>query len=287
MKIGANVSISGKGLLAAVEETISYNANTFMIYTRSNRAPRKARKIEEMYLYEALTLMKKHNIDIKDAVVHAPYTINLAGKEDTRRVGIEILKEEIQRTEALGIQYLVMHPGAHVGQGEEIGIVKIADALNEILTKEQKAFLCLETMAGDGSKVGNSLEEIAEIISKTKYKDKIGVCIDTCHNWSTGYDIVNDFDGFLREFDRIIGLEYLKVVHINGSKNPQSSRKDRHANIGATDDTIGKEALRRICNHELLKDKPLILETPFGQYGEEIDYLKGNDKANLSTHSLK
>lgn len=142
-------------------------------------------------------------------------------------------------------------------------------------------------MAGDGSKVGNTFEEIAEIISKVHHNHVLGVCIDTCHNWSMGYDIVNNFDGVMEEFDRIIGLDRLKVAHINGSKYGFGERKDRHANIGASDDTIGKENIRNICHHEVLKDIPLILETPLGQYKEEIAYLRGDDNAELAEKSLK
>ncbi|GAB7386894.1 deoxyribonuclease IV [Bacillaceae bacterium] len=287
MKIGANVSIAGTGLLAAVEETLSYAANTFMIYTRPNRGGRNIRKIENFHREEALRLMQEHGLDIKDAVVHAPYTINLGGKEDARRIGMEILREEIERTSALGIPYLVFHPGAHTGLGVKQGIENVANSLNEILTGNEDIFICLETMAGDGSKVGNSFEEIAEIIARVKHNHVLGVCIDTCHNWSMGYDIVNDFDGVMTEFDKIIGLDRLKVAHINGSKYGCGERRDRHANIGARDDTIGKEALRRICHHELLREIPLILETPYGQYKEEIAYLRGDDGANLSEVSLK
>lgn len=287
MIIGANVSISGKGLLTAVTESLSYDADTFMIYTRSNRAPRKARKIEDLHVHEAYTLMKKHNMDIKNAVVHAPYTINLGGVEQIRKMGTQILREEIERTEELGIQYLVFHPGAHVGQGVEKGIQNISLSLNQILTTENDVCVCLEMMAGDGSKIGNSFEDIARIMDRVHMTEKLGVCIDTCHNWSYGYDIVNDFDGFLETFDKMIGLKYLKVAHINGSKFPMGAKKDRHANIGSEEDWIGKEALRRICQHEALADKPLILETPFGQYKEEILYVRGNDEADLSKYSLK
>lgn len=285
--IGANVSISQKGFLSAIEETLEYGANAFMIYTRSNRAPKKAKAIKDLHVEEAKLLMKKHGLDIKHGVVHAPYTINLAGKDAVRKSGIEILKEEIQRTDALEIPYLVFHPGAHVGQGTEVGIEKIADSLNKILSYDQKCTVLLETMAGDGSKVGGTFEEIAEIIKRVEVKSRIGVCMDTCHNWSMGYDIVDDFEGVLNEFDEIIGLEKLKVIHINGSKHEKGTRKDRHANLGAEDDTIGKETIKTICHHPKLTHIPKILETPFGQYKEEIDYIKGNDNADLTRISLK
>lgn len=288
MKIGANVSIAGKGLLAAVEETLEYGATTFMIYTRSNRGG-NARDITKFFKEEALELMAKHDLKIKDAVVHAPYYINLAGEEKARNIGIAVLKDEIQRTEYLEIPYLVFHPGSHVKQGVDKGIQNIIDSLNVILTGEENVYVLLETMAGDGSKVGNSFEEIAQIIAGVD-EDKrhvLGVCMDTCHNFAYGYDIVNGFDDVLDSFDRIIGLERLKVLHLNDSKHPMGSRKDRHANIGAEDGNIPKEALRAICHHPVIKNMPIILETPYGQYKEEIDYLRGNDDAPLAPTSLK
>ncbi|AEJ42985.1 deoxyribonuclease IV [Alicyclobacillus acidocaldarius] len=267
--LGANVSVAGTGLLAAVEETISYGANTFMIYTRSNRGG-KARPIETFHRDEGLALMREHGIH--DPVVHLSYLVNLASpKPETRQYGMDVLREEIERVEYLGFRYIVMHPGSHVGEGESFAIRQIADALNEILTGDESLWLCLETMAGDGSKVGNSLEEIADIISRVKHEDRLGVCIDTCHNYSYGYDVVNDFDGFLAEFDRVLGLNRLKVVHINDSKHPFGSRKDRHANVG--EGTLGLEALKRIVHHPALKGIPQILETPEGKYKEEIDLL--------------
>lgn len=271
LKIGANVSIAKTGLLAAVKETISYDANTFMIYTRSNRGG-KARPIEQFNREEAYEWMKQHGI--VDPVVHAPYLINLASpKEDTWEFGIELLREDIRRTSYLGIRYLVFHPGSHVGEGMSYGIKRIAEGLNEILTGEEDVFVCLETMAGDGSKVGNRFEEIAEIISLVKHKEKLGVCGDTCHLYSAGYDIVNDFEGVMKRFDDIIGLERLKVFHINDSKTPFHSRKDRHENIGKG--SLGGEAIRRIVHHEILGDMPRILETPDLRYKEEIAYLRG------------
>jgi deoxyribonuclease-4 len=288
MKIGANVSISGNGLLSAVKETLSYKATSFMIYTRSNRGG-KARKIDDLNILEAVSLLEENGLSIKDAVVHAPYYINLAGLEKAQRIGKEVLKEEIKRTEAIGIPYLVFHPGAHVGQGDDVGIENIINCLNEILTGDEQVFVCLETMAGDGSKVGNSFEDIAKIIQGVEYKKRhvLGVCMDTCHNFSFGYDIIDDLDGVLKHFDRVIGLDRLKVLHLNDSKFPMGARKDRHANIGSIDGHIPKEVLRKICNHDAFKDKPIILETPFGQYKEEISFLRGDDSAKLAKNSLK
>lgn len=267
--LGSNVSVAKTGLLAAVQETISYEANTFMIYTRSNRGG-KARPIEDFHRDDGLALMQEHGI--VDPVVHLSYLVNLASpKEETRNYGIDILREEIARVEYLGFRYIVMHPGAHVGEGESFAIAQIAGALNEILTGEEKLYICLETMAGDGSKVGNSLEQIANIISRVKHEDRLGVCIDTCHNYSFGYDVVNDFDGFLAQFDSIIGLDRLKVAHINDSKNPFDSKKDRHANVG--NGSLGADAIKRIVHHPQLRGIPQILETPSGKYKEEIDFL--------------
>lgn len=271
LKIGANVSIAKTGMLAAVEETISYNANTFMIYTRSNRGG-KAKPIEQFNREKATAMMAEHGI--VDPVVHAPYLINLASPVDgTWEYGVELLREDIQRTSYLGIKYVVFHPGSHVGQGVDYALKRIAEGLNAILTGDEDVFVCLETMAGDGSKVGNSFEEIAEIISLVKHQDRLGVCADTCHLYSYGYDIVKDFDGVMQKFDEIIGLDRLKVFHINDSKTPFASRKDRHENIGLG--SIGTEALKRIVHHDLLKNMPLILETPEGRYKEEIAFLRG------------
>jgi deoxyribonuclease IV len=273
--LGANVSIAKTGLLAAVKETISYDANTYMIYTRSNRGG-KARAITEFNRDEALSLMDEHHIS--DPVVHLSYLVNLASaKPETWEYGIEVLTEEIKRAEYLGIHYIVMHPGSHVGQGEAYGIRRIVEALNAILTGEEKLSLCLETMAGDGSKVGNSLEQIAEIISQVNHQEKLGVCIDTCHNYSFGYDIVNDFDGFLHKFDDTIGLSRLKVAHINDSKTPFQSHKDRHANIG--EGSLGLAAIKRIVHHDVLHNIPQILETPGQKYRSEIDLLLDREQS--------
>lgn len=271
--LGANVSIAKTGLLAAVQETIDYDANTFMIYTRSNRGG-KARPITEFNRDEALALMKEHGI--VDPVVHLSYLVNLASKKaETWTYGIEVLSEEIERVSYLGFRYIVMHPGAHVGEGEEYAIARIAEALNQILTGNENLWICLETMAGDGSKVGNSLEQISDIISRVKHEDKLAVCIDTCHNYSYGYDIVNDFDGYLEQFDKVIGLDRLRVAHINDSKTPFESHKDRHANIG--EGSLGFDAIHRIVHHEALRGIPQILETPGGLYRSEIDRLLGRE----------
>ena len=271
MHLGANVSIAQTGLLRAVEESISYNADTYMIYTRSNRGG-AARPIENFHREEALAIMTQNQL--ADPVVHLSYLVNLASpKTETFEYGVMVLTEEIKRVEYLGFKYIVMHPGSHVGTGTSQGIKRIAEGLNSILTGEESLFLCLETMAGDGSKVGNQLEEIAELVALVDHKEQIGVCIDTCHNYSAGYDIVNDFDGFLSKFDDLLGLSLLKVAHINDSKTPFESHKDRHANIGRG--SIGYEAINRIVHHPALSEIPLILETPGGYYKQEIALLRG------------
>ena len=271
MLLGANVSIAKTGLLHAVEESISYRATTYMIYTRSNRGG-PARPIEDFHRDEANLLAVQHGI--RDPVVHLSYLVNLASpKPETFDYGVMILKEEIMRVSYLGFRYIVMHPGSHVGSGTEEGIRRIAKGLNEVLQGDEKLWICLETMAGDGSKVGNQLEEIAQIMSLVHHQDRLAVCMDTCHNYSAGYDIVQDFDGFLTQFDKVIGLERLKVAHINDSKTPFGSHKDRHENIGRG--SLGFQAIKRIVHHPALQNIPLILETPGGLYKEEIALLRG------------
>jgi deoxyribonuclease-4 len=267
MKIGSHVSISGKGLLAASEEAASYGSKTFMIYTG---APQNTirKKIENLNIEEGLKHMKENGLE--DIVVHAPYIINLASfKPETFELAINFLRTEIDRTEALGSNYIVLHPGSHTGKGEEYGIERIAEGLNEVLSPDQKVFIALETMAGKGSEVAYKFDQIAEIMNKTKLNDKLVVCMDTCHMHDAGYDIVGDFDGVLKEFDGLVGLDRLKVLHVNDSKNPQGARKDRHENIGLGH--IGFDALSYIVHHDALKDIPKILETPYvGEKGSAV-----------------
>jgi deoxyribonuclease IV len=261
LKIGSHVSMSGKKmLLAASEEAVSYGANTFMIYTGAPQNT-KRKKIEELNIEAGRAHMKAHGIE--EIVVHAPYIINIgnAKNPDTFRLGVEFLRSEIERTEAIGAKQIVLHPGAHVGAGPEAGIRKIIEGLNEVLTREQTVQIALETMAGKGSECGRNFEELAQIIDGVTHNEKLSVCFDTCHTHDAGYDIVEDFDGVLEEFDRIIGLERLKVLHINDSKNPRGSRKDRHENIGFGH--IGFAALNYIVHHPQLDDIPKILETPY------------------------
>ena len=272
--IGSHVSFKiDTQMLGSVEETLKYNANTFMFYTG---APQNTARIpiNDNLTNKAQELMKENNIDIKNVVVHAPYIINLANSNNFD-FNVRFLKEEISRVESLGVDKLVLHPGSHVGLGVEVGIQNIIDSLNVCLTENTKVIVCLETMAGKGSEVGKSFEEIKSIIDGIKYKDKIGVCMDTCHLNDAGYEL-SDFDQILEEFDELIGLNYLKVIHINDSKNIIGAHKDRHDNIGIGN--IGFENLIKIIYHDKLKEIPKILETPYVEqnppYKEEIEMIR-------------
>ncbi len=284
LKIGSHVSIS-KGLLGAAQEAHSYGANTFMVYTGAPQNTKRS-PIEKLKVPEAHAFMEANHIS--DIVVHAPYIINLASyKEDTYQLAKEFLTLELDRTAKLGSKYLVLHPGSYTESTYEHGIERIASALNDVLTDEIVPTICLETMAGKGREIGRSFEELRDILCRVELSDKIGVCFDTCHTHDSGYDIINHFDGVLDEFDRLLGLDKLKVFHINGSLNLRGSKKDRHANLGAEDenprgrDYIGLEALYAIAHHPIADNKPLILETPWldgktNLYKEEIAYLRGN-----------
>jgi deoxyribonuclease-4 len=261
MKLGSHVSMSGKKmLLAASEEAVSYGANTFMIYTGAPQNTRR-KKIEDLNIEAGRLHMEKNGID--EIVVHAPYIINIGNSvnPDTFELGVRFLRSEIERTEALGAKQIVLHPGAHVGEGTEAGIKKIVEGLNEVLTGDENVQIALETMAGKGSECGKNFEELAMIMDGVNYSDRLSVCFDTCHTHDAGYNIVEDFDGVLEEFDKIIGIERLRVLHINDSKNSRGMRKDRHENIGFGH--IGFDALSYIVHHPQLKDIPKILETPF------------------------
>lgn len=267
-------------LAGAVEEAVSYGASTFMVYTGAPQNT-KRKPIEELNIEEGTRLMQEHGIE--EFVVHAPYIINLGNTNNpaTFQLGVEFLKEEIKRTEALGAKQIVLHPGAHVGAGADAGIQKIIEGLNLVLRADQNVQIALETMAGKGSECGRTFEEIAQIIEGVTLSDKLSVCFDTCHVHDAGYDIVNNFDVVLDEFDRVIGLEKLKVLHINDSKNESGAQKDRHENIGFG--KIGFETLSSIVHHPKLVDVPKILETPFvgadkkqqtAPYAKEIQMLK-------------
>ncbi|WP_041122894.1 deoxyribonuclease IV [Jeotgalibacillus alimentarius] len=261
LKIGSHVSMGGKKmLLGASEEALSYGSSTFMIYTGAPQNTRR-KPIEELNIEAGLAHMKEHGM--KDIVVHAPYIINIANttKPETFELGVNFLRSETERTAALGAKQIVLHPGAHVGAGADRGIERIIEGLNEVLTQDQTVQVALETMAGKGSECGRSFDELAKIIDGVTHNDKLSVCFDTCHVHDAGYDIVQDFDGVLEEFDRIVGLDRIKVVHVNDSKNPRGASKDRHENIGFGH--IGYEAIDRIVHHEVFKDIPKILETPY------------------------
>lgn len=280
--IGSHVSIS-KGLIGAAKTAHSYNANTFMIYTGAPQNTRR-KPLEDMKIDEGKEYMKEHGI--RDIVVHAPYIINMASvKDDIYELAQSFLSEEIVRTEAMGSKYIVMHPGSYTTKDVDYGINRIAEGLNNVLTDETKPFVCLETMAGKGSEIGKTFEELRKIIDKVELKEKLGICFDTCHTHDSGYDIINNFQEIMKEFDEIIGLDRLKVFHINGSLNVRGSKKDRHANIGADSnnkrgmDQIGFQALYNIVHSDICNNKPLILETPWidkknNLYKEEIAMLR-------------
>lgn len=261
LKIGSHVSMSGKKmLLGASEEAATYGANAFMIYTGAPQNTRR-KKIEELNIENGQQHMAENGIE--DIIVHAPYIINIGNTTNpaTFELGVTFLRSEIDRTEAIGAKQIVLHPGAHVGAGSDVGIKKIIEGLNEVLTAEDQVQIALETMAGKGSECGRSFEELAMIIDGVTHNDKLSVCMDTCHIHDAGYNIVEDFDGVLNEFDKIVGIDRIKVLHINDSKNERGARKDRHENIGFGH--IGFEALSHVVHHPQLMAIPKILETPF------------------------
>ncbi len=274
LKIGSHVSMSGKEmLLGSVKEAVSYGENTFMFYTG---APQNtARKpVSQLRVEEAKEYMKEHHISIDDVVVHAPYIINLANtvKPETYELAVRFLKEEIARCEEIGVSRLVLHPGSHVKAGDEAGLKQIVKGLNEVLREDQKVHIALETMAGKGSEMGRTFDQIQYMIENTKHSSLLGVCLDTCHIHDAGYDLTH-FDDILEEFNQKIGLDRLLVVHVNDSKNERGAHKDRHENIGYG--YIGFETLNQIVHHPKLKDVPKILETPYidgkAPYREEIE----------------
>ena len=247
-------------LLGASEEADSYGANTFMIYTGAPQNTRR-KSIAELNIMNGLLHMKEHGMS--NIVVHAPYIINLGNttKPETFELGVTFLQEEIKRTAALEATQIVLHPGAHVGAGVDAGIARIVEGLNEVLTDEQPVQIALETMAGKGSEIGRTFDELARIIDGVTHNERLSVCLDTCHVHDAGYNIVEDFDGVLNEFDKIVGLDRLKVLHINDSKNVRGAAKDRHENIGFGE--IGFDALKYIVHHPQLMHLPKILETPY------------------------
>ncbi len=291
VKLGSHVGMSGKEmLLGSAKEAAEYGADSFMIYTGAPQNTRR-KSIEELRIEEGLRYMEEHNLS--DLVVHAPYIINLGNsvKEETFSLAVEFLAKELERTAALQSKYLVLHPGSHVGAGEEIGIKQIVKGINEVLDKDSKVYIALETMAGKGSEIGKTFEELAQIYDGVKHSDKLRVCFDTCHTNDAGYDIVNDFDGVIHRFDKLIGKDQIAVFHINDSKNERGAAKDRHENIGYG--KIGFDAIHYIVHHKEFENVPKILETPYipipgdskkslPPYKYEIDMLrKGDFNVNL------
>lgn len=283
MIIGSHVGMSGKDmLLGSAKEAVTYGADTFMFYTGAPQNT-KRKDISELNIDPAWKYMEEHGI--RQILVHAPYIINLANtvKPETYELAEEFLALEIDRTAACKSSTLILHPGAHVGAGVSAGITQIIRGLNHILTRETTVNVALETMAGKGTEIGRSFEEIARIYDGVVYNDKLRVCFDTCHTNDSGYDVKNNFDGVIDEFDRILGKDQIAVFHINDSKNPMGARKDRHANIGFG--TIGFDALHTIVHHPDFENVPKILETPyipssenskksFPPYREEIQMLR-------------
>ena len=271
MLIGNHLSAS-KGYAAMGKMALKLDANTFAFFTRNPRGG-KAKEIDKKDVENYLAIAEEHNFG--KLVAHAPYTMNLcAAKEDVRNFSREMIADDLKRMEYTPGNYYNFHPGSHVGQGAEAGIELIADALNEVLTPEQSTIVLLETMAGKGTEVGRSFEELRAIIDRVSLQEKVGVCFDTCHVWDGGYDIVNHLDEVLDEFDRVIGLERLYAVHFNDSLNDCNTHKDRHAKIG--EGKIGAEALRRVATHPKLSGRPFILETPNDEegYAKEIALIR-------------
>lgn len=276
--IGSHVSMSGKKmLLGSSEEAVGYGANTMMIYTGAPQNTRR-KKIEDLNVAAGQAHLKEHGIN--EFIVHAPYIINIANttNPNTFRLGVDFLRTEIDRTAALGATQIVLHPGAHVGAGVDEGIAKIVSGLNEVLTADDTVQIALETMAGKGTEIGRSFDELARIIDGVTHNDRLSVCFDTCHTHDSGYDIVEDFDGVLNEFDKIVGVDRIKVLHINDSKNVRGAKKDRHENIGFGH--IGFDALNYIVHHDQFTNIPKILETPY--VGEDKNNKKPPYKHEIS-----
>lgn len=279
LKIGSHVSMKAKDMfLGSVQEALNNKANALMIYTGAPQNTRR-KPIDELKIPQGKKLLEENNISMEEVIIHAPYIINLANsvKPETYNLAVEFLTKEISRVEQIGAKYVVLHPGAHVGEGEEKGIAQIIKGLNEVLTADQEAIICLETMAGKGSECGKTFEELQQIISGVELSEKLAVCLDTCHIHDAGYDL-NDFDKVINDFDKIIGLDKLKVLHINDSKNEIGARKDRHENIGYG--KIGFDNIMKIINHPKLENITKILETPYvnekkdAPYATEIEMLR-------------
>ncbi len=261
IKLGSHVGMSGKDMfLNSVREAVSYGANTFMVYTGAPQNTRR-KAISELNIPAAWDLMRENGIE--EFVVHAPYIINLANtvKPDIYELAVSFLRTELERTVAMGSHVLVLHPGSHVNAGADAGTAQIIKGLNEVLTPDLDCVIALETMAGKGSEIGRSFEELARIYDGVSCNDKLRVCFDTCHTNDAGYDISGDFDGVIDTFDRVLGKDQIAVFHINDSKNPRGAAKDRHENLGKGE--IGLEALKYVVWHPDFLDVPKILETPW------------------------
>ena len=284
MKIGSHVSNNGlKMLVGSVEEALSYGENCFMVYLGAPQTTYR-KDVEQLNYQKALEIAKQNGINPEDIIVHAPYIVNLGQKDDEKfNFAISFLAKELAMVGKVGLKYMVLHPGAHVGNGENFALDRIADGINEILrlTSNVNTVIAIETMAGKGTECGKTFEEIKRIIDLVHDKTRIGVCLDTCHIFDAGYDIVNSYEDVINEFDSVIGLKYLKVIHLNDSKNQLGSHKDRHENIGFGN--IGFNALLKVLNDKRFEQIPKILETPYVSvsklesyppYKEEIEMLK-------------
>ncbi|MCG0275471.1 MAG: deoxyribonuclease IV [Thermosediminibacteraceae bacterium] len=271
MLLGAHISIS-KGFEKAVKDALSIGANTMQFFTRNPRGG-AVKALDENDIRKCSELRQRENFG--PLVAHAPYTMNMAtNKKETADFTKRVIREDLERLEKIGAEYLVIHPGSHMGDGVEAGIERIAALLKEVVTGDEKVMVLLETMAGMGSEVGYTFEQLYDIMEKTGIPHAFGVCIDTCHLYCAGYDIQDRLNEVLEEFDRILGLDKLKAVHLNDSKFGLASRKDRHANLG--EGLLGLEAIERVINHPAIKDRPFLLETPGGMenYKKEIEILK-------------
>lgn len=271
LTIGSHLS-SSKGFLHMGKEAVSIGANTFQFFTRNPRGS-KAKEIEEKDVAEFRRFAEENGIRV--ILAHAPYTLNACSKDvHTREFALQTMEDDLRRMEYVPGNYYNFHPGSHTGQGAEEGIRQIAELLNAILKPEQTTTVLLETMAGKGTEVGRSFEELRGILDRVELSDHMGVCLDTCHVYDAGYDIVENLEGVLEEFDRVIGLDRLKAVHINDSKNPFASHKDRHEKI--REGSLGLEAFAKIVNHPALRELPFYLETPndLEGYAKEIQILR-------------
>lgn len=268
LKLGSHVGMSGKEMfLGSVKEALSYGANTFMVYTGAPQNTRR-KEISELNIDAGLALAKENGIN--EFIIHAPYIINLGNTEkaETFSLAVEFLAKEIERSVAMQATTIVLHPGSHVGAGEAAGIAQIVKGLNEVLTKDMPITVALETMAGKGSELGKTFEELAAIYDGVVYNEKLRICFDTCHTHDAGYDIIHDFDGVMDKFDRVLGKNQIAVFHINDSKNIQGAAKDRHENIGFG--KIGFDALNYIVHHKDFVEIPKILESPYVTEADDV-----------------